>query len=182
MSVTPRIAPGSRRDVGVFTWVFARIAGRVTNSGPPNLFLTLGRQRGLFRGWLWFAGRLMPGGKLPRRDTELVILRVAHLRDCRYEFDHHVHMGARAGVGPEDVERVVAGPSAEGWSARERTLLTAVDELHTAYDVSDETWAALREHLDERRLIELVMLVGHYEMLATFLGTLRVQPDPPRRG
>jgi AhpD family alkylhydroperoxidase len=180
VSAVPRIAPGSRRDVGVFTWGFARIAGRVSGSAPPNIFLTLGRHRGLFRGWLWFAGRLMPGGKLPRRDTELVILRVAHLRGCAYEFEHHVAMGRRAGVTADDVERVVAGPGAPGWSAREQALLAAVDELHASGDLEDATWDALRSHLDERRAIEFLFLVGHYEMLATFLNTVRVQPDGAR--
>jgi AhpD family alkylhydroperoxidase len=176
----PRIAPGGRREVGLPIWTFARIAGRVTGTRPPNLFLTLGRQRRLFWGWLRFAGRLMPGGKLPRRETELVILRVAHLRGCAYEFEHHVRLGRRAGVRDEDVARVVAGPSDGGWSERERTLLAAVDELHRDADLSDATWAALRRHLDEPRLIELCLLVGHYEMLATTLLTLRVRPDGPR--
>jgi AhpD family alkylhydroperoxidase len=177
VSAVARIAPGSRRDVGFFTWGFAHIAGRVAGTGPPKLFLTLGRHRGLFRGWLWFAGRLMPGGKLPRRDTELVILRVAHLRGCGYEFEHHVRLGHRAGVGADDVRRVLQGPSAEGWTAREQALLVAVDELHASGDLADETWEQLRAHLDERRAIELLLLVGHYEMLATFLNTVRVQPD-----
>jgi len=76
----PRIAPGTRREIGPVIWGFARIAGLTARTGPMNLFTTLGRHRGLFWGWLMFAGRLMPGGRLPRRDTELVILRVAHLR------------------------------------------------------------------------------------------------------
>ena len=59
--------------------------------------MTLGRHRPLFRGWLRFAGRLMPGGKLPRRETEMVILRVAHLRQCAYEFEHHARLARRAG-------------------------------------------------------------------------------------
>jgi AhpD family alkylhydroperoxidase len=177
----PRITPGARRDVGPFAWGFAQIAGRVSRTNPPHLFLTMGRQPKLFRGWLRFAGRLMPGGKLPRRDTELVILRVAHLRDCEYEFQHHVHLGRRAGIGEIEVQRVIAGPSADGWTERERAILTAVDELHANGDVGDATWLAVRTHLDERRLIELVLLVGHYEMLATFLNTLRIEPDR-RRG
>jgi AhpD family alkylhydroperoxidase len=177
---TPRIAPGGRRDVGLFTWCFGQIAGRVARTEPPNLFMTLGRHRGLFRGWLWFAGRLMPGGKLPRRDTELVILRVAHLRRCAYEFEHHVRLGKRAGVGRDDVQRVIAGPEADGWPVRERALLTAVDELHRHGDLSDATWEALRQHLDERRLIEFVFLAGHYEMLATAINALRIQPDARR--
>lgn len=175
-----RIAPGDRRDVGLLGWAVAWGAGRVGGTTPPNLFLTLGRQRKLFRGWLRFAGRLMPGGTLPRRETELVILRVAHLRHCRYEFDHHVHLGARAGVTAADVARLQDGPDAAGWTDRERAVLTAVDELHHRQDLTDETWASLRVHLDEARCIELLLLVGHYEMLATAIGTLRIQPDRRR--
>lgn len=173
----PRVTPGGRRELGLGIWAFTRLAGRVTRSEPPNLFTTLGRHRGLFRGWLWFAGRLMPGGRLPRRETELAILRVAHLRACEYEHRHHVRLGRRAGLTDADLERVVAGPHADGWSARERTLLTAVDELHRAQDVSDATWSALRALLDDRLLVEFVMLVAHYEMLATVIGTLRIQPE-----
>ena len=44
----------------------------------------------------------------------------------------------------------------------------------------DVTWADLRTHLDEREAIELVMLVGHYEMLATAIAALRIQPDERR--
>ena len=176
-----RIAPGDRKALGLPVWAFSRVAGRVSGTEPPAIFTTLGRQRRLFWGWLHFAGRLMPGGRLPRRESELVILRVAHLADSAYEFEHHVRLGRRAGVSRADVDRVVAGPDASGWTARERALLTAVDELHDTRDVTDATWAELATHLDESRLVELLMLVGHYEMLATTLHTLRVAPDRPRR-
>jgi len=182
VSAAPRIAPGGRRDIGGLAWVIAQVSGRVSGTTAPNLFLTLGRHRKLFRGWLRFAGRLMPGGTLPRRETELVILRVAHLRACSYEFDHHVHLGRRAGVTATDVERVVEGPTAAGWSEREQAILGAVDQLHHAQDLDDDGWTRLRAHLDEKQAIELLLLAGHYEMLATTIAALRLQPDTPRRG
>lgn len=177
----PRIAPGGRSDVGLLAWIVSRVAGRAIGTEPPNLFLTLGRHRKLFRVWLRFAGRLMPRGMLPRRDTELVILRVAHLTSCRYEFDHHARLGRRAGLGEADLERIVHGPDDSGWSARERALLSAVDRMHADRDLDDPSWESLRAHLDEREAIELCMLVGHYEMLATTIAALRIQPDRPRR-
>jgi len=177
----PRITPGDRRTAGTFAWLLARASGFVTGTTPPNLFLTMARQPALFRGWLRFAARLMPRGTLPRRETELVILRVAHLRRCAYEFEHHVRLAAREGIGAADIERVVQGPDAEGWTARERALLSAVDELHAQRDLDDATWAELRRHLAEPAAIEFLLLVGHYEMLATFIGTLRIEPDRPRR-
>jgi len=180
VSLAPRISPGDRRDVGVVSWVIATISGRVAGTGPPNLFMTLGRHRRLFFGWLHFAGRLMPGGRLPRRDTELVILRTAHLRDCRYEFEHHRHLAAKAGVSVTEIERLTSDPEAPEWSARERALLAACDELHREQNLSDGSWRSLSEHLDDRSIIELVLLVGHYQMLATFIATLRVEPDVRR--
>ncbi|HYD10392.1 MAG TPA: carboxymuconolactone decarboxylase family protein [Acidimicrobiales bacterium] len=176
-----RIAPGTRADVGLVHWLIARVAGRVqATDGPPNLFLTLGRHRKLALGWLHFAGRLMPGGTLPARETELVILRVAHLAGCTYEYEHHVRRAKKAGVTDADIQRVVAGPSVDGWLLRERTILAAVDALHDKRDLTDEEWHALRHHLDEKRAIELLLLVGHYEMLATTINTLRIQPDAHR--
>ena len=176
----PRIAPGTRRELGVPIWAFSRLAGRVTRTAPPAIFTTLGRGRGLFWGWLHFAGRLMPGGRLPRRETELVILRVATLRECAYELAHHRRLGARAGVTPADLERVRAGSTAEGWQDHERLLMEVTEELLATRDLGEDTWTRLRAAYDERTVIEILLLVGHYDMLATTLTTLRLEPDAAR--
>ena len=105
----PRISPGGLRELGLPIWAFTRLAGRVTRTGPPRIFTTLGHHRGLFWGWLHFAGRLMPGGKLPRIDTELVILRVAAVRGSDYEFEHHALLGRRAGLADADIAAGAAG-------------------------------------------------------------------------
>lgn len=177
-----RINPGGRREIGWAAWLLAQGAGLVTGTTPPNLFLTLGRQRRLFRGWLRFSGRLMPGGSLPRRESELVILRVAHLRECAYELDHHVRLARRAGVDADDVQRVLEGPGAHGWTPRERALLSAVDMLHEHQDLDDDTWQRLHTHLSDSECVEFCLLVGHYEMLATTIAALRIEADRPRRG
>ena len=176
----PRVEPGDRRAVGLVNWGIARVAGRVNRTTPPNVFLVLGRHRRLFRGWLRFAGRLMPGGRLPRADTELVIVRVAGLRRCDYELDHHRRLARRAGLAEADVDAATSVGSTNGrWTPRQRALLAAVDELHATGDLADPTWDELRRHLGEREAIEFVLLVGHYEMLATAIATLRVPSDRP---
>ena len=177
---SPRIAPGGVRELGPFIWGFSRIAGRATGTEPPAIFTTLGRGRGLFWGWLHFAGKLMPGGKLPRRETEMVILRVASLRGCEYEFTHHVRLGRRAGVTAEDVERIKIGSTADGWQSHEQLLMRVTEELIGTKDLSDATWADVRKAYDERTAIELLLLIGHYDMLATTLMTLRIEPDATR--
>ncbi|MBZ5709967.1 carboxymuconolactone decarboxylase family protein [Nannocystis pusilla] len=173
----PRIEPGGLEELGLVNWLLCRVLSRAAGVRDARLFSTLGRQRGLFRAWLRFAGRLMPGGTLSRHEAELVILRVAHLRQCAYEFDHHLRLGRRVGVGPEQVERLLAGPTDPGWSDRHRALLAAVDALVTTKNIGDPEWAALSSHYSEPQRIELCMLVGHYELLATTIATLRIDRD-----
>ena len=182
-----RITPGNRSQIGVVNHTLARVLGAATGTGPPNIFTTLGRHRRLFRRWLRFAAALMPGGRLPRADSELVILRVAHNCGSEYEWRHHERLGRLAGLSADDIARAREGAQAPGWSARQELLIRAADELHGPQRaISDELWAALAAKLDERELIELCMLIGHYEMLAMTLNSLRVEPDraaskPPGR-
>ncbi len=124
----------------------------------------------------------MPGGVLRRAETELLILRVAHNCGCGYEWDHHERVGLLAGLSSEDIERAREGPGAAGWSERQELLVRAADELHTERTISDSLWAELRPLYSDRELIEICMLVGHYEMLAMTLNALGVQPDRLRRG
>lgn len=176
-----RVPPGTWREVGPFVTGFARLAGRVQGTGPPAVFLTLGRHHGLFWGWLHFAGRLMPGGRLRRRDSELVILRVASRTGSAYELTQHRRLGRRAGLSAEQIAAIEADEMpAGGWTAEQQLLLDVTDELIATEDLADGTWQRLREAYDERRCIEVVMLVTHYRMLATALRTLRVQPDRER--
>lgn len=177
--MSARISPGGLRETGPVIWAFGRLAGRVTGTEPPAIFTTLGRGKGLFWGWLHFAGKLMPGGVIGRRETELVILRVAHRRGCDYEFTHHARLGKRAGVTEAELERVRLD-DLEGWTPRERALLGSADALVSRKDLSDEEWRTLRGVLNEREALELLLLVGHYDMLATTLMTLRLQPDRER--
>lgn len=148
-----------------------------------NIFATLVRHPGLFRHWLPFGGKLL-AGRLPARDRELLILRTGwHCRSA-YEWGQHVLIARMAGVTDDEIDRVPAGPDAPGWDASDTVLLRAADELHADACISDETWAALAEHYDERQLIELPMLVGHYHLVAMTLNTLGVQreediPDLP---
>jgi alkylhydroperoxidase family enzyme len=152
--------------------VAARWAKKRTGTAlVPDVFLLLLRHPRLFWPWLRFASKLMPYGTLDRRDAELMILRVAWNCRCRYEWGQHVPIALLAGVPAADITRLAHGPAADGWRAHQAALLQAVDELHRHKAIADATWQRLREHFDERRLIEITMLIGHYEMLAGVLNS-----------
>jgi alkylhydroperoxidase family enzyme len=177
-----RIAPGTVSDIGRVNFLIARVAGLGLGTAAPNIFTTLARNRSLFRRWLRFAGGLMPGGRLRRADTELMILRTAHNCQSDYEWRAHENLARSAGLTAEQVQQVRCGPEGAGFSAHQRLLLRATDELHADRILADSTWSELRVQLSDAELIELCMLVGHYEMLAMTLNSLGVQPDPPTPG
>jgi 4-carboxymuconolactone decarboxylase len=142
-----------------------------------NVFTTLVRHEGLFKVWLRFGGFLLSRGELPARERELLILRAGFNCGSDYEWGQHARLAEKLGLPREEIDRVAAGPDAEGWSEADSTLLRAADELHEAAKISDETWALLAETYGERALIEIPMVVGHYTMLAFALNSLGVAPD-----
>jgi len=151
---------------------------RMADGGAMNIFTTLVRHPGLFRHWLPFGGKLL-SGKLPARERELLILRTAWLCKAEYEWGQHVAIARSAGVTDDEIERIRDEPDASGWSdAFDESLIRAADEMHETGRISDDTWSALAARYDERQLIEVPMLVGHYHMVGFTLNSLGVQREP----
>jgi alkylhydroperoxidase family enzyme len=124
-----------------------------------------------FNGHTQFATTLTP------RQRELLILRVAALRQSEYEWAQHAVLAGDAGLSAGEVAAVADGPDAGEWSALERALLHAVDELVATATVTDTTWSALRTELDTQQLMDLVFTVGAYETVAMAFKTFAVELD-----
>ena len=173
----PRIAPARLHELRPLARLVAALAGRISGSGPPNIFTTLGQHPRLFRSWLRYSAHLMPFGQLPRRDTELVILRVAWQCRSAYEWQQHVPIALRVGLTPDEVAGVAGDPAAGGFTERQRALLAVSDELLAERRLSDPTWRAVEASLGDREAIELCLLIGNYQGLASTIGALGIQVE-----
>jgi alkylhydroperoxidase family enzyme len=171
----PRIAPTRPRELRPLARIVAEITGRLTATGPPNIFTTLGQHPRLFRAWLRYSACLMPFGQLPRPDSELVILRVAWQCRSAYEWHQHVPIALRVGLTPDEVAGVADRASGDGFTDRQRTLLAVSDELLARRMLSDSTWSGVHATLDNREVIELCLLIGNYQGLASTIGGLGIQ-------
>lgn len=175
-----RIAPGGFRELGPLGWVIAKLGARTIRAPRFSLFTVLGQHKLLFLAWLPFGGALLGlASKLPATDTELVILRVGHLRNSEYELQQHRRLARSRGLDADAQARIFEGPDAAGLTDRQRVLITATDEFVVTRSVSGETWATLSAHLTKPQLIEFCLLAGHYDMLAATIATLRVPLDFP---
>jgi AhpD family alkylhydroperoxidase len=146
-----------------------------------NIFSTLVRHPRFYKRWTKY-GAVLLFGSLPPRDRELLILRTAHHTRCSYEWRHHDEIARARGLTPEEVAAVREGPEWPRWSAWDATLLQAADELHRDARLSDATWSVLAERYDERLLIEVPMLVGHYHSVAFTVNSLGIELEEAYRG
>ena len=116
------------------------------------------------------------------RDAELLALRAAW--NCRspFEWGHHVDYAEHFGLTREEIDRVPAGPNADGWLAHQATLLRAADELHSETVISDATWLELAASFTPAQLVEMVMTVGQYTMLSMVANSFDVDIEPGLEG
>ncbi|OLT33624.1 hypothetical protein BJF79_34360 [Actinomadura sp. CNU-125] len=167
----PRIAPLPQEQ-------WDDVLKAVTDTtGPLNVFTTLARHPSLFQSWIGLGSALLMGGLLSGRDRELAILRAAHHRSCEYEQAHHRGLALDAGLTADEIDALRRDLDDHPWSDDDRMVLAAADELNERSAVTDATWTELSTRFGERELIELVMLVGHYHMVAFALNALRVQTE-----
>jgi alkylhydroperoxidase family enzyme len=179
----PRIVPLTEQELSddARSLLELPLKGHGDNAASPFL-MTAVRHPGLYRRYAPFAGKLLVGGKLPSRDRELAILRCAWLCTAPYEWGEHVRIARSVGVTPAEIERVTLGSADPRWSAHDRAVLEATEELQSGAHISDPTWQKLVRQYDERQLIELPMLIGTYQMIAYVQNALRVALPPGSAG
>lgn len=145
---------------------------------PLNIFRVLAHAETCFEPTVRLGGAILLQQKLDARLRELAILRVARLSQAPYEWTQHVAIAEGVGVPAEQIAALEGDDGAAAcFGERERLVLAATDELVRNADVGDETWAALGRHLDARELIELVVAVGFYMLMARVMRASRIDLD-----
>jgi alkylhydroperoxidase family enzyme len=146
-----------------------------------NVLGTLAIHPALARAFNTFNGHLLFATTLTQRQRELLVLRVAAVRDAAYEWTQHAVLASDVGIDPDELDRIETGPDAPGWPPLDEAMLRAVDELVHDARISDATWKALAADLDEQQLMDLVFTVGAYDALAMAFRSFGVQLDDDLR-
>jgi alkylhydroperoxidase family enzyme len=146
-----------------------------------NVLGTFAHHPDLATAYNTLTGHALFGTTLTPRQRELIVLRVAAVREAEYEWKQHVILAGDAGLSPEEIERVAAGPDAEGFAPIDRALVRAVDELVADATITDRTWTALAAELDEQQLLDLVFTVGTYDVLAMVMRAFAIELDDDLR-
>jgi alkylhydroperoxidase family enzyme len=165
------------RDLAQLTGEDADTAAKNRVGGRDlNIFRVLMNHPKLARRWTVFAGHVLQKQSLPPRERELLILRIGWLNQSAYEWAQHVEIAKRAGVTPEEIERIKQGPG-PGWSEADRRLLQAVDDLFERSVIADATWDALARIYSTEHMMDLVFTIGQYNLVSWALNSFGVPLD-----
>jgi alkylhydroperoxidase family enzyme len=145
-----------------------------------NIFRMLAHAERNFSGFLRLGGTILARQELDAKLRELAILAVASESGARYEWVQHVTIGLRAGVTEEQIE-ALEQKRFEADCFDELEQLVVRFTLEVVHDVraSDATFDALAARLSHREVVELVLTIGFYMLVARFLETFDVDLEPP---
>jgi 4-carboxymuconolactone decarboxylase len=170
MNMKSRILPSNAshwsRETSQILGEATPAAGSTDGEGPPNILYTIAHHPTLLPPFLGFTSALAMRGVLPRRDAELLALRAAWNCRSAFEWGHHVEYGLAHGLSEQEIQSIAVGPLESNWSERDRELLCAADELHARQQLSDASFAALRDRWSDAEIVEIVFVIGNYTMLS----------------
>jgi 4-carboxymuconolactone decarboxylase len=113
---------------------------------------------------------------LTDRCRELAILTVAAKWDSAYERYAHEGIARMIGIADADIAAIAAGKPWESEDPVEQCVVRTARALSNDSDLDDELYADAVGVLGEKRLFDLVTLVGYYVFVALQLRVFRVVP------
>ncbi|MCJ1466157.1 hypothetical protein MMC07_004776 [Pseudocyphellaria aurata] len=151
-----------------------------------NIFLLLGHSSGLFPPLMGVIGGCFDSNvrTLPLLDWQLIVLRTATTLGAQYEYDVNRPVANVYGMEKAKIDAIDTKQSAEDiksgkgpWTDRDRIILRIVDEQLVTYTNEPETIQAAKEILTVEELVEVLIILGTYALIARVIRGLKIDDD-----
>jgi alkylhydroperoxidase family enzyme len=131
------------------------------------------------RSFLHLAKYIRFHSRLDPRLREMAILQVGYVTRSPYEYSHHIKIGREFGVSDEDIRAIEAetGGQPTSLAPLPKAVLRAAREMTTQANVSDETFAALKQGLDNGQLVDLMITISFYTGVVRLLAALQIDVE-----
>jgi alkylhydroperoxidase family enzyme len=170
------------------------------NLPPLNIFRTLAHAETAFRPFLRFGGAVLGQMSLDPVVRELAILAVAKEAEAEYEWVQHVAIGRAVGVTDAQIEALAeagacapegadariaaaaardgsAGDAAGPFTGAEQAAIELAAAVVHGPRISDDLYDCIRAQFSEREIVELLLAIGDYLMLARVMTILELDVD-----
>jgi len=146
-----------------------------------NLYRLLAHSPRAARSLNTLARFIRDGSRLDPRLRQLAVLQVGYVTRSAYEYSHHIRISRDDfGVSDDDI-RAIADETAGRASALEplaKAVLQAARDMTRGLEISDETFAALRQGLDDERLTDLLITIAYYNGLVRLMAAIQIDVEP----
>ncbi|KAI1399164.1 AhpD-like protein [Hypoxylon fuscum] len=153
-----------------------------------NIFLTLAHSQGLFPNVMGVIGGCFRGETrtVPLLDWQLIVLRVATKVGAKYMYDVNLPVCEIYEMPQDKIDAIGCSPESvlkgEGpWTERDRLILRVVDEQLATMTNKEETIEEALKVLSNEEMVEVLIIIGAYCMLARIIRGLKVDDDQPIR-
>lgn len=163
----PRAAPESP---------FSLIAADGRLQGPPAVWI-LSPEFG--QALQHIGGTVRFGSRIPARAREIAILLVGHHHRSAFELYAHRRAGAAAGLTEADLAALADHREPSGMSDVEASCYRTTRRILERGALDDDEYRDATGVLGEAGLLELVTIVGYYNLVAWQLAVFDVQPPSP---
>jgi 4-carboxymuconolactone decarboxylase len=165
--------------------LYDRITGGPRASGPQAFSLTDdgGRLNGPFNAMLVspdvgaalqeLGAAIRYKSALTARAREIAILELSVLRRSSFEWYAHERVGKQAGLTQDEITALHDGVAAPTLDAAEALVRELVRVLARERDLDEALFALAQERLGERVIMDVIALVGYYDLLALSLRVWR---------
>jgi alkylhydroperoxidase family enzyme len=139
-----------------------------------NVARMIANSDGAFYPFSMLGNSLMTRGKLNPKLREIAILRTAKVSKSVYEWTQHVPIAKSVGVTDAQVGAMDNPEGASCFDGVENLVIKFTDEVARNVKGSPATLAQLKKHMGAAEIVELVMSIGFWGMVARVLETTEV--------
>jgi 4-carboxymuconolactone decarboxylase len=146
-----------------------------------NIFRMMANAETAFVPWLRWGMALLTDTAVSPALRELAILRVARLTPgAEYEWVQHEAIARAVGVRDEQIDAVDRGETtAACFDQTERLLLAFTTEVVEDACADEQTLEQMKMVFSAREIVELLMTIGQYMMVARVMTTTDLELDEP---
>ena len=151
---------------------------RASTGGPFNVFVRSPELGDIAQ---QLGARVRFHSSLSDRLKEMAILMIARDWTAQYEWYAHKRLALQAGLQPDLVDAIAAGRRPAAMQPDESALYAFTTELLDTRQVDDPTFRAAVAAFGERGVVDLIGLMGYYQLVSMALNVDRYPlPDGAR--
>ena len=156
---------------------FSLVAADGRLQGPPAVWILSPAFGQALR---QIGGAVRFGSRLPARAREIAILLVGHHHSSAFELYAHTRAGAAAGLTDADLTALADDREPAGLSDVESCVFRATRRILDHGTLDEDEFRDAAGLLGEPGLLELVTIIGYYNMVAWQLAVFDIQPPDER--